>query len=238
MSRQPRMIISTEGQEASGKTFFALNGTPRPLTLLDFDWGSEGLPEHLLAGITHKTYDVMEGSFWGLGPSESTKKVTEEMQRFLADFRTAIKDQVRTLVVDTFTTAWKSQRIARENDKYAIMEEEFKALVRAAYVSPYTNLILIHHMRVVWGQGKDGRRYPSGAYDRDGMDGIGAMVQLGIKQRFVPPVKVGNLDTPGRFEMDVYKSRDNPAFMGMTLNPAMDFVTLCSMVAPSIDWSK
>lgn len=233
------MIVSTEGLEGSGKTFFALNGTPRPLTLLDFDFGVEGLPESVQQGVTRKTYDVLEGSFWGLSAAESNKKIADEMARFLADFRTAIKDQVRTLVVDTFTTAWKSQRIYREEAKYAVMEEEFKALVRAAYVSPHTNLILIHHMKVVWGQSKDGRRYPvPGAWDRDGMDGIGAMVQLAIKQRYVAPVKVGNLDTPGRFEQDILKCRDQQSFMGMTLNPAMNFVELCSMVCPSVKWDR
>lgn len=102
-----------------------------------------------------------------------------------------------------------------------------------AYASPRTNVILIHHLKPDWKRDSSGKSYKAGTYSRDGMDGIANMVQLAVRQRFVSP----RGDIAGTFEMDVLKSRDNIGLVGQTF-PAVDFVTLCTMVAPEVDWSK
>ena len=238
--RLPRMIVSTEGLEGSGKTDFALRGTPRPLTMLDFDFGIEGIgggDPALTDGVTRYAFDVMGASF-GSSEAEATRQIAAEVRKFMAEFRRAIETKVRTLVVDTFTAAWAGQRVARKEDRYVEMEEEFKALIRLALASPYTNLILIHHLKKDWARSKDGKSYPSGTYSRDGMDGILTMVQLGIRQRYVQPIKNGAaVIEPGRFETEILKARDNVGLVGSVM-PSMDFVTLCSVACPSIDWSK
>lgn len=237
--RHPRIIISTEGIEGSGKTRFALTA-PRPLTFLDFDFGAEGV-EH--TGIdTHITYDMLAAEW--LAETAAKRHAQEEMRRFVADFRAAIGAKVRSIVVDTFTAAWAGQRFARSDDKYVEMETEFKSLIQAAYASPHTNVILIHHMRDDWKKTSDGKSYKAGTKSRDGMDGIAAMVQLALRQRFVQPVpeqRAGELVVrafvPGRFEVDVLKSRDNIGLVGQTY-PGMDFAMLCGMVCPTVDWSR
>jgi hypothetical protein len=231
-TRYPRMVISTEGLEGSGKTDFAIRNTPRPLTYLDFDYGLEGVgtPE-MWEGITRKPYDLMATN--GFDEALTKRHVAAVLKQFIADFRQAVKDEVRTLVVDTFTAAWNGQRIARSEDKYVEYEEEFRSLIRSVYASPVTNLILIHHMKPDWKRDGAGKSYLAGTHSRAGMDGIITAVQLAIRQRFVAPI--GQI--PGRFEMDIIKSRDNIGLVGTTL-PALDFPTLCSMVCPSIDWSK
>lgn len=230
--REARMIISTEGDEGSGKTDFALRNTPRPVLFLDFDFGFEGLAPELLRGVERKTYNLL-GPTLGLDESAMQKHGAGEMKRFLYDFAEGIRKQYRTVVVDTFTAAWAGQRLSRKDDRYIEIEEEFRTLVRMAYVSPHSNLILIHHLKKDWKRTADGKSYPSGTMSRDGMDGITKMVQLGIRQRFVMPQN----GVPGQFEFDIVKCRDNQALVGSTF-PSMDFPTLCGLVQPNVDWSK
>lgn len=236
MQRHPRLIISTEGLEGSGKTRFALSA-PRPLTFLDLDYGSEGV-EH--AGVDdHKTYDMLSAEWQPEG--QARRYAQDVMKRFVSDFREALAKKVRSLVVDTFTAAWAGQRLARGGeggDSYTEYEAEFKSLVAAAYASQHTNVILIHHLTRDWKRNKDGKAYKGESYSRDGMDGIANMVQLAIRQRYVAPlVSQGAVAVPGRFEIDVLKSRDNIGLVGTTM-PGMDFTMLGAMVAPAIDWSK
>lgn len=230
--RQPRLIVSTEGMEGSGKTWLALSA-PGPTAYLDFDYGVEGLGGKNIA--THHYYDLLAAQW--MPDAQAKRHAQEVMRKFVADFRAAI-GVMRTIVVDTFSAAWAGQRFARSEDKYVDMEQEFVGLVRAAYANPSTNVILIHHMRQDWARSKDGKSYKAPTWSRDGMDGVPAMVQLAIRQRFVQPQLAGTMVTvPGRFEIDVLKCRDNFALAGTTL-PAVDFATLGAMVAPSIDWSK
>ena len=72
-------------------------------------------------------------------------------------------------------------------------------------------------------------------------------MQLGIRQRYVQPIKNGanEVVTKGRFEIDVLKARDNVGLVGSTMSwdpskkeDGIDFVTLCTMACPSIDWSR
>lgn len=233
MTRHPRMIVSTEGAEGSGKTHFALTA-PRPLTYLDFDFGVEGVAGG--GGITHKTYDMMAATW--LPEAAAKRHALDVMRGFVSDFRAAIAAKERTLVVDTFTAAWAGQRLARADDRYIEVEAEFKSLVQAAYASPHTNVILIHHLRPDWKRDSSGKSYKAGTWSRDGMDGIANMVQLAVRQRYVPPQKAGELVVKaGGFEIDVLKARDNIGLVGVTY-PGMDFATLCGMVCPSVDWSK
>lgn len=232
--RHPRMIISSEGLEGCGKTHFALTA-PRPITLLDFDFGAEGTARADSID-DHKVYDMLAATWM---PEAQTKRYAQEqMRRFVEDFRGALAAKVRTLVVDTFTAAWTGQRFARAEDKYVEMETEFKSLIQAAYASPHTNVILIHHLRQDWARDGAGKSYKAKTWSRDGMDGVANMVQLAIRQRYIPPrVLSPMLREEGKFEVDVLKSRDNIGLVGQTF-PAMDFATLCAMVCPLIDWSR
>jgi hypothetical protein len=238
--RFPRLIISTEGAEGCGKTRFALSA-PRPHTYLDFDYGLEGVEGADRVDI-HHTYDMLAAEWM---PEAAAKRhALEVMQKFIADFRTAIAAKMRTLTVDTATAAWSGHRFAGADRRYVELEEEFNSLVRIAYASPHTNVILIHHLRPDWKKDTNGKSYKAGTYSRDGMDGILNKVQLGIRQRYVQPVPAkmaGELcvqaGVPGRFEIDVLKCRDNIGLVGATL-PGMDFATLGAMVCPTVDWSK
>lgn len=228
--RHPRIVISLEGMEGSGKTHFALSA-PGPIRYLDFDYGLEGVMGGDAVDRTSYNLLVDLGS-----EAEQRRNAQETMKRFIADWRAAI-GKYRTVVADTFTAAWAGQRLARSEDRYVEMEEEFKTLIRQAYDCTTTNVILIHHMRPEFKRDSGGKSYKSGAWSRDGMDGILNMVQLGIRMRYIPPTRIGQLETPGKFEQEIIKCRDNIGLMGQIFS-GLDFPTLCTMAAPDVDWSK
>jgi hypothetical protein len=234
------MILSTEGLTSAGKTFFALAGAPRPVLLLDFDWGAEGLPAEVLEGVDIAQFDTMEGAFLGESDARVQQLVKAEMARFLADYRKAITGgHYRTVVVDTCSTAWQGQRIARKDDTYAVAEEEFLGLIRAAYKSN-VNLTLVHHLTTVWARSADGKPYKkSGVYERIGMDNVDNRVQLAVRQAYVPALKGpdGGIVTAARFETTVLKCRDSKQLEGETLE-GIDWQTLCSLAVPGVDWGK
>lgn len=234
ITRQPRMILSTQGLTSSGKTFLAHNGTPRPALLLDFDYGAEGLPTEVLEGVDVAQFDLLAGSFKGESDAGRDQLIKGETERFLAVYRAAIEGgKYRHIVVDTASVLWSGLRL-RYDKNYAAAEEVMHSLIRAAYKSP-VNLTLIHHMSTIWKRNSEGKSYKAhGIYERVGMDNVDNKVQLAIEQRWVPTNEA--LGVVGHFEATILKCRDNKALEGETVE-APDWQTLCTLAAPSVDWS-
>lgn len=231
IERQPRMILSIEGLTSSGKTFLALKGVPRPVLLLDTDYGAEGLPDDVLEGVELKQYDLLEGAFQGESEQARAQIIKREVERLLADYAAAMHGgKYRTIVIDTASVLWSGLRLRHET--YAEAEEVQYSLVRAAYKSK-TNLTLIHHLTTSWARSPEGKPYKKhGVYERIGCDNIDNKVQLAVRQSWVAPSPLG----PGRFETAILKARDNKMLEGEVVE-APDWVTLCSVAAPSVDWS-
>lgn len=234
ITRQPRMIMSSQGLTSSGKTYFALKGTPRPALLLDFDYGCEGLGDEILKGVDVRQYDLLAGTFKGESDAARDQIIKHETERFLADFRSAIDEvKYRTIVVDTASVLWSGLRL-RYDKNYAAAEEVMHSLIRAAYKSP-VNLTLIHHMTTIWKRNSEGKSYKAhGIYERTGMEGVDNKVQLAIEQQWVPTNET--LGITGHFEAKILKCRDRKEYEGQTVE-APDWVTLCSLVVPEIDWA-
>lgn len=232
IERVPRMVLSIEGLTSTGKTYLALKGVPRPLLVLDTDFGCEGLPEDVLEGVERKQYDLLEGAFLGESEQARAQIIKREVERLLADYRAAFASgKYRTVVVDTASVLWSGLRLRHET--YAEAEEVFYSLIRAAYKSN-TNLTLIHHLTTTWARTPDGKPYKKlGSYERIGCENVDNKVQLAVRQAWVAPIP--NV-SPGRFTTALLKVRDNKALEGETLE-AVDWQTLCSVVAPSVDWS-
>lgn len=232
--RQPRMLLSSRGLTSAGKTFFALNGTPRPALLLDFDYGAEGLPAEVLEGVDIAQYDLLAGAFKGESEQARKQIIVAETERFLADYRKAIDSgQYRLVVVDTASVLWSGLRLRHET--YADAEEVFLSLIRAAYKSHTTNLVLIHHMQTVWARSAEGKPYKkNGVFELVGGEFVESKVQLAVEHKFVAADRV--MDTPSRWETHILKCRDNKPLEGEVLVD-VDWQTLCTMAAPSVDWS-
>jgi hypothetical protein len=234
-ARHPRMILSTEGMEGSGKSRLALSA-PGSIRYLDFDYGIEGVEGGDRADVDRICYNTM--TEFGETEAQALRKVKAEMVRFLTDFKNGL-GAFRNIVVDTFGAAWAGQRVAnpKEDRSYAEMEEEFKSVLRMAFACPSTNVILIHHLKQDWARDSGGKSYRAKSWSRDGMDGIANAVQLAVRQRYIAPVNVGQLHQPGKFELDVLKCRDNVGLVGTT-HENLDFVTLATLACPEVDWSK
>jgi hypothetical protein len=220
---------------SAGKTYLALKGVPRPVLLLDFDFGGEGLPTDVLDGVDARQYDLLAGAFKGESDAARDQIVKAETERFLADFREAIDGgHYRTIVTDTASVLWSGLRL-RYDKNYASAEEVMHSLIRAAYKSP-VNLTLIHHMTTVWKRNNEGKSYKAhGVYERTGMDNVENKVQLAIEQRWVAPNEA--LGIVGHFEATILKCRDRKELEGEVVeNP--DWATLCTLAVPQIDWSK
>lgn len=243
MARMPRMIISTEGGEGSGKTDFALRTTPRPCVYLDFDYGTEGVGgldnEEMMQDVELIQYDPFGPAYLDEEKEKQAARAKPEVDRFIKDFREAITAKVPTLVVDTFTVAWAAQRVGNPDKRYVEIESEFHGLVRSAFISPHTNLILIHHLKKDWLRTGDGKSFPSGTWSIDGMDGIKTKVQLAIRQAFKPPKIVqGQTLEEAKFTTEILKARDNNSMVGFVQEGYPSFEELCTMVCPSVDWGS
>lgn len=250
IARQPRMILLSRGLTASGKTRFALNGTPRPALLLDSDYGAEGLAEDVLAGVDQRQYDLLAGAFRGESDQARAQIIRNEVERFLADFRAAVDGKIvaskesgyeglpyRHIVVDTASVIWTGLRLRHRTEKSSGFDEAkevFFSLIRAAYKSDSINLTLIHHMTTAWAKSSSGQAYKKeGVYEMIGLEEAINKVQLAVEHRWVAPIP--NVKA-GRFETVIVKCRENKPLEGEIME-APDWVTLCSVVAPSVDWS-
>ena len=244
MARMPRMIASIQGPKGSGKSDISLRGTKRPVTYLDFDYGTEGIGgyenDDLLDGVNLIQYDPFRGSYLEVEESEQAATAKPEIDRFKRDFRKAVADKVGTLVVDTFTVAWIAQRVGNPDKTWAQLEAEFHGLVRSCFISPHTNLILIHHEKKEWGK-SGGKSYPTGAYTIEGLEGIDNMVQLAIRQKHIPRQVV---ISDGRetemqkadFTSEFLKCRDNVSLVGHVETGKPSFADLCVLACPLVDW--
>jgi hypothetical protein len=236
------MIASIQGPKGAGKTDIALRGTPRPLTFLDFDYGTEGIGSYdndeLLEGVNLIQYDPFRGSYLGQDETTQAEGAKPEIDRFLADFRAAIKDKVRTLVVDTFTVAWAAQRLGNPERRWVELDAEFHGLIRSAFISPHTNLILIHHEKKDWAKDASGKSFPSGSYSIDGMENIQTAMQLAIRMQHTPRQEVeGVVIQEPDFTAKILKARDNVDLVGHVEKGKPSFEDLCTLVCPSVDWS-
>lgn len=230
--------MCSEGLESSGKTGFALTA-PGATLYQDFDLGLEGVAgsERVLRGLdgsAHKVYNLSGLGAVGQTPDQVKAAGRRIITQFVKDFMDGL-GKYRTIVSDTFTAAWAGQRLSDE--RYVLLEEEFRSMLRAAYLCETTNVILIHHLRQDWAKTADGKSYKGKTWSRDGMDGVANAVQLAIRHRYTAPIRQGELLTPGKFEIDILKCRDNIGLVGQTF-PGMDFATLMGMIAPTVDWSK
>ena len=238
ITRQPRMILSTEGLTSAGKTYFALAGVPRPVLLLDTDYGAEGLPEEVLDGVDLKQYDLMEGAFQGESDAAREQIIKREVERLLTDYAAALHGgKYRTVVIDTASVVWSGLRLRHKtyDDAKAV---QF-SMVAAAYKSG-ANLTLIHHLTTTWARSPDGKSYKKhGSYERVGCDDIDNKVQLAVRQTYTPALKGpdGGVITEGKFGAVFLKCRDNKVLEGETLE-GVDWQTLCTMAVPGVDWGK
>jgi hypothetical protein len=234
---KPRLIISVEGLDKSGKNHFAFSA-PGPLAYLDFDIGDEGVIEKFQG---QKTI-IRPNTSYSTRFDDGKQKVeaVKEWTRFHGDYTTALK-KLRSVVVDTASETWELLRLARLGKltqvmphHYVEVNQEYRDLVREAFEHD-ANLILLHKLKAEWVNGKDGKGNKTGKFERAGFSETGFLVQINLRATRVDIGERTDESDLG-FRMEVLNCRQNPAIQGMVLeNDMINFQFLASLVYPEID---
>ena len=145
-----RLVVSIEGKEKTGKTHFALTG-PSPIIYFNVDIGTEGVVGKFQdQGKQILLYDVRV-------PRESTKDVwTHLWNDIKVRVRKAYDIRSGTVVWDTATEIYELARLAHfgrltevKPSDYAVVNNEFREILRIAYDSP-ANTVFVHKVKAVW----------------------------------------------------------------------------------------
>lgn len=218
---QPRIILSLEGLEKTGKTHFSLTA-PGPIALFSTDIGEEGVVSKF-KNVWVMSIDKISDDSAGQAPAE--------FNRFKEAYMDIIHGKsVRTIVIDTATEIWEILRMARFGRisnvlplMYGPVNAEYRALIREAY-SCDKNLILIHRMKPIYKE-----KTKTDEYERAGFGDTGSLVQVNalIYRR-----------NNGDFAISIINCRQNPYLIGEELDgPMCNFPFLASMVLPDVDSS-
>jgi hypothetical protein len=166
--RPERIVMSVEGDEATGKTHFSLTA-PRPLVMLNIDRNLEGVIDKFdLDGIYVERFVLPYNPLDPDPEKESTlKKYKVEWQRFTSAYVAVLK-RAKTVVIDTGTDFWLLARLALlgkasqvKPQHYGPVNAQFSALVNTAINQPTCNLIITHKMQDEYkGEKTTGRRVP------------------------------------------------------------------------------
>lgn len=239
---KPRLVVSVEGLDKSGKNNFAFSA-PGPLAYLPFDSGDEGVIEKFQTQKTiirpmqnGKNNDYATRFEDGRAQTEATKEFT----RFYGDYKRALK-ACRSVVVDTASEAWELLRLARLGKltqvmphKYVEVNSEYRDLIRDVFESD-ANLILLHKLKAEWKEGKDGKGNKTGKFERAGFSETGFLVQINVR---CYRLDVADREFPEDlgFRMEILNCRQNAAIQGEVLmNEMITFPMLGSLVLPDVD---
>jgi hypothetical protein len=234
---KPRLIISVEGLDKSGKNNFAF-GAPGPIGYLNFDIGDEGVIEKFqdkkqILVPTNPYSTRFEND--GKQKAEATKEYT----RFKNDYLLSLK-RMRSTIVDTASETWELLRLARLGKltqvmphHYVEVNQEYRDLIREAFDND-SNLILLHKLKAEWKNGADGKGNKTGRFERAGFAETGFLVMINLRmwREEIADREEGDLG----FRCQVLNCRQNPEIQGLVLmNEMISFGMIGSMVYPEMD---
>lgn len=209
ISTRPRIVIAIDGLDKHGKDHIALTA-PKPLLLLDFDMGSEGVK-----GVKHPLvvrskpfcFRPTEVSFTEEDEEKRSKQIMEaawpEYIRFRETYFKALRGpmmktpdgrklKAKTVVVDTGSEAWELMRFAEFGKvtrvmphHYTQVNSQMRDLVRAALESD-VNVIWLHQLKSEWKDNAEGKGRKTGVLDRSGFDRMANLVQSNFLVYRVP----------------------------------------------------
>lgn len=257
----PRIIISTEGIDGSGKSDFALSA-PKPLAYFVMDRGFEATKEETKIRLRLDDVDEARYSFdkadAGTGVDSTTIAKACDAAAwtpFKTDYTIALTkgrpildkarktivrwEPYRSIVVDSTSETWETCRLARFGKLeqippplYTAVNAEFRGhIIRAAFKSN-CNVIFVH---------KIGDEYINKVNAQGKEIGVktGKLVRKGFKEMNyqVPNIIRHSRELtepiPERYHIEVLKCV-NPDLEGMDLS-GLDFATFATMVFPDTD---
>jgi len=249
--RRAAMVQVVEGLDKTGKTHYSLTA-PGPIVYQSTDFGHEGVIQKFAntgKAICVKDYKfdmptalIVDASRGGQQEQAKVKLHFQAIwETFARDYDLGLRSGARTVVWDNGGEVWEIIRLmvygrespGQNHSLTAIANAYYRDTVRKAVVAG-VNLIIINQLKPGWeGYTEDGRQKwrKSGEYEAAGNDKDPYLVSARLRARFVAPVN----GTPGRFEMEVRRCRDNPQAIGLVL-PDPDFVMVTSVLAPGASW--
>lgn len=232
---KPRLILSVEGLDKSGKSNLAFTA-PGPLGYLEFDIGKEGVIEKFQTQKVILSPNTYQTRF---DTNRLKEAADAEFTRFTTEYRAGLS-ACRSIVIDTATEAWEVLRLARFGKLtkvppylYTEANQEYRDLVREAFDGD-ANLILLHKLKQEWAEGKDGKMAKTGQYERQGFSETGYLVQMNVRCWREEVREPGDLG----FRCMILNCRQNPEVAGEILqNEQITFQTLGMMALPELDAS-
>jgi len=226
-----RLIVSLEGKTGTGKTDFALRHTPDPIIYLDVDVGTEGVVGKFQdMGKQILIYPVRV-------PREASKDVWSQMW---ADFKVRIRKvyglNSGTVVWDTASELYELCRLSHfgrltevKPSDYAVVNNEWREVLRIAYDAQNLNTIFVHKVKAVWRMqaSSSGRSSLSKTDDFElmGFSEMEYMTQVNLV------MSCRYEDGEPVFSAAVKKCRHNPNIVGTLLEgPMCNFEILLGMV--------
>jgi hypothetical protein len=237
---KPRLILSIEGLDKSGKSRLAFTA-PGPLGYLEFDIGAEGVIEQFQDEkviLAPKAYETR------FDEGKQKTDATNEYARFERDYKNSIAG-LRSTIIDTASETWELLRLARLGKltqvlpvKYTEVNSEYRDLIRFAFEND-SNLILLHKVKETWKNGADGKGTKTGEFERAGFSETGYLVQMNVRcwrEEMTDEMRAaGDLG----FRCQILNSRHNASIAGEILcNEQITFQTLAMMAMPTVDISN
>lgn len=164
-----RLIVQVNGMQKTGKTTLGLSA-PKPLAIINFDIGLEGVIQRFAEDVTKGNILVMDmkSGEYLLQQNLGQDVYEAEWRKFVSGFRIALRE-CKSVMVDTAPEAWELCRLAHfgrlsqvMQHHYAIPNAAFRQLLREAYEHE-VNLILVHHLKAEYvGNTSTGNKVPAG----------------------------------------------------------------------------
>jgi hypothetical protein len=250
-----RLIISTEGLTASGKTRFALSA-PKPLAFFTLDRGFEDATDEDFSMANIDDADYSMDAIRAADDAAVAKEANVIWTDFVRDWVRALGqgrilpsgkfEPYRSVVVDTGTELYQLLRLARYGRvakippiSYPDLYSEFRRdIIKPVYRSA-CNVIFTHKLKPERRNkiGKKANGEPMEISELTGRNVLDGFPEFrGAEHSYAAPITLGQrrdltLPIPDRYIIQVLKCAPNPELDGEEFN-GLDFTTFATLVHP------
>jgi hypothetical protein len=190
----PRLAVSLDALEKSGKTHWALFTAPEPIAVIMADEGTEHVVKKAqragrrIAGVL----DILYKDPVTKGKSQANEALQTEWKAKWAYNVSgiealAVDSTIKTVVIDTETARWQLCQLAFFG-RLTQIPQHLRTECNSAYLRTFRllyarkdlNIILIHQTKKEYKPNSKGEADWTGKYERDGMNKIGFAVDVAL----------------------------------------------------------
>ena len=240
---KPRLALSIDAMDKSGKTHYALMTTPDPIVVVMTDPGTIAVIEKAvragrrIAGVLDLRYEGPERRDGTTADKQTWQGWVDKWTLYeKAITATVANRQIRTIVKDTETEIWELCQLAHFG-KMDKISPHLRVQCNNAYLATFSelyarddlNVILIHQCKKEYKPNSKGEDSWTGNYERAGMNKIGFQVDLVIRAGWsaqyrcfytmVPPDQATRYSGGGISGKTWYGPESHFAYLGMEVFP-------------------